>query len=158
MVFEYTKSNRHIAAVKQHLGEEGWLKFRVTRYSSLHEIEDEIVLVALDKDGKEMDIEFISPPLSLPAKTTGIYRGEIPDIVNSALTKKQEELTESLELRNSELISEEIVKIENWAEDNRRSLQQRLADLDKEIDEKNDEYVKKEIFARSCLSKKKKMR
>ena len=156
VVFEYTKSNRHIAAVKQHLGEEGWLKFRVIRYSSLHEIEEEIVLVALDKDGKELDSEFISRLLSLPAKTTGLYRGDIPDFVNSALIKKQAELTESLEVRNSELISEEIVKIENWAEDNRRSLQQRLADLDKEIDEKNDEFVKERNLRKKLLIQKEK--
>ena len=156
VVFKYKKSNRHIAAVKQHLGEEGWLKFRVIRYSSLHEIEEEIVLVALDKDGKEMDSEFISRLLSLPAKTTGLYRGDIPDFVNSALIKKQTELTESLEVRNSELISEEIVKIENWAEDNRRSLQQKLSDLDKEIDEKNDEFVKERNLRKKLLIQKEK--
>ena len=156
VVFEYTKSNRHIAAVKQHLGEEGWLKFRVIRYSSLHEIEEEIVLVALDKDGKEMDSEFITRLLSLPAKTSGLYRGDVPELVNSAMLKKQTELTENLELRNSELISEEIVKIENWAEDNRRSLQQRLSDLDKEIDEKNDEFVKERNLRKKLLIQKEK--
>ena len=156
VVFEYTKSNRHIATVKQHLGEEGWLKFRVIRYSSLHEIEEEIVLVALDKDGNEMDNEFVSRLLSLSAKTNGLYHDEIPDFVNSALLKKQAELTESLEVRNLELISEEIVKIENWAEDNRRSLQQRLADLDKEIDEKNDEFVKERNLHKKLLIQKEK--
>ena len=155
-IFEYTKSHRHIAVVKQHFGEEGWLKFRVIRYSSLHEIEAQIVLVALDKDGKEMDSEFVFRLMSLPAKTTGLYRGDIQDFVNSALIKKQAELTESLEVRNSELISEEIVKIENWAEDNRQSLQQKLSDLDKEIDEKNDEFVKERNLRKKMLIQKEK--
>lgn len=156
VVFEYTKSNRNIAAIKQHSGEEGWLKFRVIRYSSLHEVEEEIVLLALDNNGNEYDNEFVTRLLSLPGRTDGLYRESIPEFVNSAILKRQAELTESLEERNSDLISEEIVKIENWAEDNRRSLQQRLSDLDKEIDEKNDEFVKERNLRKKLLIQKEK--
>lgn len=142
VVFEYTKSKRHIATIKPFIGKEGWLKLRVVRYTSLHEMEEQIVIVALDADGNLMDDDFVSRLLSLPAHVSGMPKESAPTTLEEALTTKQTELTENLEARNSELVSEEIVKIENWAEDNRKSLQQRLNDLDKEIDDKNDAFVK----------------
>lgn len=142
IVFEYTKSKRNIATIKRYLCQEGWLKLRVVRYSSLHEVEEQIVIVALDSNGNQLDKAFVTRLLSLPAHLSGVPTEPVPDALDDALSAKQAELNETLEARNSELVSEEIVKIENWAEDNRKSLQQQLNDLDKEIDEKNDAFVK----------------
>lgn len=156
VVFEYTKSKRHIATIKQYLGESGWLKFRVVRYTSLHEIEEQIVIAAIDSNGNLMDDDFVSRLLSLPAKASGFPKGEAPASLDSAMQDKQVELNENLEARNSELVSEEIVKIERWAEDNRRSLQQRLSDLDNEIDEKNDAFVKERNLRKKLAIQKEK--
>lgn len=156
VVFDYTGSKRHIAAIKRCLGKEGWLKFRVVRYTSLHETEEQIVIVALDADGNAMDDEFVTRLMSLPAHLSGIPKGSVPQVLDEALSARQAGLTENLEARNSELVSEEIIKIENWAEDNRKSLQQRLTDLDKEIDEKNDEFVKERNLRKKLAIQKEK--
>lgn len=156
VVFDYTGSKRHIAAIKRCFGKEGWLKFRVVRYTSLHETEEQIVIVALDADGNAMDDEFVTRLMSLPAHLSGIPKGSVPQVLDEALSARQAELTENLEARNSELVSEEIVKIENWAEDNRKSLQQSLNDLDKEIDEKNDEFVKERNLRKKLAIQKEK--
>lgn len=156
VVFDYTRSKRHIAAIKRCLGKEGWLKFRVVRYTSLHETEEQIVIVALDADGNAMDDEFVTRLMSLPAHLSGIPKRLVPQVLDEALSARQAELTENLEARNSELVSEEIVKIENWAEDNRKSLQQRLNDLDKEIDDKNDEFVKERNLRKKLAVQKEK--
>ncbi len=156
VVFDYTGSKRHIAAIKRCLGKEGWLKFRVVRYTSLHETEEQIVIVALDADGNAMYDEFVTRLMLLPAHLSGIPKGSVPQVLDEALSARQAELTENLEARNSELVSEEIVKIENWAEDNRKSLQQCLNDLDKEIDEKNDEFVKERNLRKKLAIQKEK--
>lgn len=156
VVFDYTGSKRHIAAIKRWIGKEGWLKFRVVRYTSLQETEEQIVIVALDADDNAMDDEFVTRLMSLPAHLSGIPKGSVPQVLDEALSARQAELTENLEARNSELVSEEIVKIENWAEDNRKSFQQRLNDLDKEIDQKNDEFVKERNLRKKLAIQKEK--
>jgi len=54
------------------------------------------------------------------------------------------------------LISDEIVKIENWAEDNRKALQQRLNELDKAIEQKRDEFVKERNIRKKLAIQKEK--
>lgn len=156
VVFEYTKSKRHIATIKPYLSKGGWLKMRVVRYTSLHEVEEQIVIVALDADGNLMDDDFVCRLLSLPAHLSGMPKESAPTALEESLSAKQTELTENLEARNSELVSEEIVKIENWAEDNRKSLQQLLNDLDKEIDEKNEAFVKERNLRKKLAIQKEK--
>lgn len=156
VVFEYTKSKRHIATIKPYLSKGGWLKMRVVRYTSLHEVEEQIVIVALDADGNLMDDDFVCRLLSLPAHLSGMPKESEPTALEESLSTKQTELTENLEARNSELVSEEIVKIENWAEDNRKSLQQLLNDLDKEIDEKNEAFVKERNLRKKLAIQKEK--
>ena len=83
----------------------------------------------------------LQPVCSLPAKIisqqSSINATELRDIIET----EQDCLLERLELRNSDLITNEITKIENWAEDNRKALQQKLTELDKAIDEKNSDFV-----------------
>ena len=129
---------------------------RVVRYTSLHEVEEQIVIVALDADGNLMDDDFVCRLLSLPAHLSGMPKESEPTALEESLSTKQTELTENLEARNSELVSEEIVKIENWAEDNRKSLQQLLNDLDKEIDEKNEAFVKERNLRKKLAIQKEK--
>jgi hypothetical protein len=76
--------------------------------------------------------------------------------ISKLMDKREEDLTEALEVRNGDLISDEIVKIENWAEDNRKSLQQRLNDLDKAIEEKSDEFVKERNIRKKLAIQKEK--
>ena len=141
VVFEYSKNERIISLIKQHIGETGMLKLRIVRYSSLQEVEEHIVLAATDANGEAMEDEFVRRLLTLSAR---IEKGDVGDAtkVSELLEKKQSDLSELLESRNADLIAEEIVKIENWAEDNRKALQQQLNDLDKAIDEKNDEFMR----------------
>ena len=117
------------------------LKLRIVRYSSLQEVEEHIVFAATDANGEAMEDEFVRRLLTLSAR---IEKGDVNDAtkVSELLEKKQSDLSELLESRNADLITEEIVKIENWAEDNRKALQQQLNDLDKAIDEKNDEFMR----------------
>lgn len=139
--FDYSGRGAIISVLKQHIGNSGYLTFRVARYKSLNEAEEHILLAATDKQGSQMEHDFAVRLLSLPAKVISyqdfIIAAELSDIMET----EQDHLLEKLELRNSDLITEEIIKVENWAEDNRKALQQKLTELDKAIDEKNNEFV-----------------
>jgi hypothetical protein len=139
--FNYTQNNGIVSIIKQNIGKSGYLSMRVIRYCSLKEEEEHIILAAVDTLGNEMDENFAERLLTLPAKVINNNEEIHNEQLNTLIQTYQETLVESLELRDSEVITTEIVKIENWAEDNRKALQQKLAELDKAIDEKNNEFV-----------------
>lgn len=155
--FYYSGSNKIVSVIKEQVGKCGFLKFRLLSFNSLKEDEDHIVVAATDEQGNEFDENFIHRLLLLPATITNnkVPNEELSN-VSAILDKQEENLTEILEVRNGDLISDEIVKIENWAEDNRKALQQRLNDLDKAIEEKSDLFVKERNIRKKLIIQKEK--
>jgi len=129
---------------------------RIIRYSSLKEEEEHIILSAVDMFGNEMPEGFAERLLTVPGKVIS----ETGDICNEKLEDitlaMQDVLIQSLEMRDSDVVTAEIVKIENWAEDNRKALQQRLSELDKAIDEKNNEFITERNIRRKLAIQKEK--
>ena len=139
--FDYNGKGGIISILKQNIGNSGYLTLRIVRYDSLNEAEEHILLAATDKYGNKMEHDFAVRLLSLPAKVVSYQDTIIADELGEIIETEQDNLLEKLELRNSDLITTEITKVENWAEDNRKALQQKLTELDKAIDEKNNEFV-----------------
>lgn len=139
--FDYNGQGGLVSILKQNIGNSGYLAFRVLRYNSLNEAEEHILLAATDKYGNKMEYDFAVRLLSLPAKVVSLHDNIMADELSDIMETEQDSLLERLETRNSDLITDEITKIENWAEDNRKALQQKLTEFDKAIDEKNNEFV-----------------
>lgn len=139
--FDYNGNGGIIYILRQNIGNSGYLTFRIVRYVSLNEAEEHILLAATDKYGNKMEHDFAVRLLSLPAKVVSYQDTIIADELGKIIETEQDNLLEKLELRNSDLITTEITKVENWTEDNRKALQQKLTELDKAIDEKNNEFV-----------------
>ena len=139
--FYYNSKGGIISILKQNIGNSGYLTFRIVRYDSLNEAEEHILLAATDKYGNKMERDFAIRLLSLPARVVSYHDRIISDELGEIIETEQDYLLEKLELRNSDLITTEITKVENWAEDNRKALQQKLTELDKAIGEKNNEFV-----------------
>lgn len=155
IVFDYTNSKKNNALLRSQIGRSGYVKMRVVRYSSLREVEEHLILIATDEQGRIMEDSFARRLLALPIKDIE-SDCLVPESVEQALKKTQEALSETLEVRNSDLVSDEIVKIENWAEDSRKSLQQKLNELDKAIDQKNDEFIKERNIRKKLTIQKEK--
>lgn len=154
--FNYSKNSSIVSIIKQNVGNSGYLTMRVIRYSSLKEEEEHIILSAVDMFGNEMPEGFAERLLTVPGKIIS----ETGDICNEKLESitlaMQDVLIQSLETRDSDVVTAEIVKIENWAEDNRKALQQRLSELDKAIDEKNNEFITERNIRRKLAIQKEK--
>ena len=154
--FDYSQTETKISVIEQNVGSSGYLAARFVRYSSLNETEEHIILAATDDDGNSMDDDFARRLLSVPAKviSNSFIMQELS--VCTLLESRQTELNNLLEIRNSDLVNEEVIKIENWAEDNRKELQLVLNELDKAIDEKNSEFIKERNIRKKLASQKEK--
>jgi len=117
---------------------------RVVRFSSLSDVEEQILIAAVDSKGNVLDDDFAQRLLTVPfLNHTELNDVEIDNqLILDVLQIKQTALIEKLELRNADIVTDEILKIENWAEDNRKELQHNLTDLDKEIEDKNQEFMR----------------
>lgn len=141
--FDYDRNPTIISIIEQNRGNSGYLSFRVVRYSSLKELEEHILLVATDSFGNEMEETFAKRLLTVPARVISTVENSFKqkELLDELMNTRMAVLQEELEVRNSDIVNSEVVKIENWVEDNRKSLQQKLADLDKAIEEKNTEFI-----------------
>jgi len=143
ITFDYSHHNSKISVIQQNLGNTGWLALRVVRFSSLNDYEEQLLVAATDNKGDSMDDDFALRLLTIHAKSQQNTTEE-PNLkltVSNLLEAKQAALAETLEIRNGDIVTIEIQKIENWAEDNRKELQRSLGALDKEIEEKNQAFL-----------------
>ncbi len=155
IIFDYTGSKKNNALLRSQIGHEGYIIMKVVRFYSLREDEEHILLRATDTEGRIMEDSLARRILSLPIKEM-IPECSMPASVKETINKVQNSLIESLEIRNSDILAEEIVKIENWAEDSRKSLQQKLNELDKAIDLKNEEFIKERNIRKKLAIQKEK--
>lgn len=54
IVFDYTNSKKNNALLRSQIGRSGYVKMRVVRYSSLREVEEHLILIATDEQGRIM--------------------------------------------------------------------------------------------------------
>lgn len=142
VTFHYSSNNSKISILKQFIGQSGWLAFRILRSKALNDIEEHILLAVVSDQGEELDDDFARRILTVNATVSDLISLIEPEHVKSLIEFKQRQLLESLELKTGEYLTVEIQKIENWAEDNRHELQRNLSQLDKEIEEKNQEFMR----------------
>lgn len=154
--FDYSKCEGKISVIEQNRGNSGNLAARFVRYTSLGEVEEHVILSATDSSGVRMDDNFAPRLLSLSAKIVGVIGTSQCDAATTLLDEQQNTLSEKLEIRNSELVNDEVVKIEHWAEDNRKELQRMLTELDKAIDEKNGEFIRERNIRKKLAIQKEK--
>lgn len=156
--FDYNKNPTKISIIEQNKSNNGYLSFCVARYSSLKEVEEHILLVATDNNGNEMEESFPKRLLTLPARVMGKIDKECmqQEVLNELLDKRMAILQENLEIRDSDFVNTEVVKIENWVEDNRKALQQKLTELDKAIEEKNIQFIQERNIRKKLAIQKEK--
>ena len=144
ITFDYSNHLSKISIVHQNIGNSGWLAVRVIRFSSLNDFEEHLMVIAMNKNGETMDDDFALRLLTIPAinMIESTCDDSSSEKISKLLANKQEVLFDSLETRNGELVTQEIQKIEHWAEDNRKELQRSLGDLDKDIEDKNQEFMR----------------
>ncbi len=144
IAFDYTHHTSKISIVQQNIHNSGWLAVRIARFSALNDSEEHILIAATDKKGNALEDDFAQRLLTISSVNQQNANDEksVTDSIYSLLAKKQDDLADKVELRNGDLLTSEIQKIENWAEDNRKELQRSLGDLDKEIEEKNQAFIR----------------
>ena len=134
IVFDYSHNNAIITVLAPLVGNSGVLK--VTSYTvEAFEAEDAIVISAVDENKESIDPEIIKKIFSLSSVSV------TPRQVTPELHKKLDDLEQhfvsilfaQIAERNGKYFDDEIDKLDNWAEDKRRSLKIQLKEYDDQI-------------------------
>ena len=132
ITFNYTDNKNNIAALKDYVGESGWLLAKKITVSSF-DTEESIMLAAYTDSGEVLDEELCKKLFILNATENEIsdtYDQESMDFVLDEIRKKA---LKKIENRNSDFINEQMDKINKWADDRKNSLKVSLNLIEEEI-------------------------
>jgi superfamily II DNA/RNA helicase len=134
LTFKYT-GIPPIAAIEPLIGSSGWMivnKLTITSF----ETEDHILLAALTDNGLPLDKDQCKRLFSLNATSDSI-KNTMADIVKyqlkDAIIREQQTILAENNAHNAQFFSDEMEKLDKWAEDKKTSLEIQLKELDKEI-------------------------
>ena len=136
MVFDYTNTPKKITLLEELSEKSGWLQVSLFSITSF-ETEEHLLLSGITDNGNELDSEICRKFFSIQAKE----KNEVApnEEVVSALTKLDDrQISQHLEIaskRNAKFFTEELDKLDKWAEDKRNSLKTTLKELDEQIKE-----------------------
>lgn len=131
LIFDYSGNGCIISVLKPFLGKSGILSLSLLRVESL-ESEEHIILSAICDDGTELDKEECSRLLTIPA--TVMKTGTVDETPIKYLFEKQKNsIWDSINKKNSHLFDEEMDKLDKWALDRQKTLQNDLKEKDNKI-------------------------
>jgi hypothetical protein len=95
------------------------------------ETEQFLIFAAKTDNGRVLDEELCQRLMQLPAKVNPDCRisCSLDDIVQTEIKKK----VEIVDIRNGQFFEEEVVKLDNWSDDLKKTLEQEIKELDKQI-------------------------
>lgn len=150
ITFDYTNTPKKITFIAELERMSGWLQASLLSISSF-ETEEHLILSCFTDEGKEVDVEVCQKFFSILALEGDAI--SVPEIVTQQLKKlNNHQISTHVEAtgrKNEHFFSEELDKLDKWAEDKRNSLKTTL----KELDEIIKELKKKSRFSQSLPEK-----
>lgn len=135
--FNYTQTPTKISILEPLIGRSGWMALYLCTISAF-EIEDYLLNMGITDEGDSLNDDQCKRMFSLLAEEqNGILSPDL-EVVNKIKERaefRQNEIIETVGLRNSNYFEIELEKLDKWGEDRRNSLKITLKDLDAEIKE-----------------------
>lgn len=143
VVFDYSGTKTKVSILEDKIGLSGWLKATKLQIKSINS-QEHIFISAFADDGGVLDDEFAVRLFSLNGivESSVDISTEVVMKLNDEYQRQKQTLMDDISSKNSEYFETEMQKLENWAEDKKRSLEIKLKELDVEIKTKKTESKK----------------
>jgi len=145
VIFDYTAhrnaGNPKISVIEQLVRHSGWLKVVLLNIEAL-ENEEYILMAGIDDNGSIVDAEICSKMFNIEGRIENnktIHNDKEKEL-NEELVSQKKIIIDKITNRDGEYFDSEMEKLENWAQDNKKSLKETLKEFDNKIKE-----TKKEI-------------
>ncbi|MEQ1516392.1 MAG: SNF2-related protein [Usitatibacteraceae bacterium] len=136
LVFDYDAHGVHISTLKMIRGTTGYLTATLVSVSALGATEQHLLISAVTAEGIALEEDDPEKLLRLPAKEppAGLFAGAPEALTSNAVDRKRGLLREVNE-RNLAHFSQEVEKLDAWADDLKLGLECEIKEIDKEIKE-----------------------
>lgn len=136
IMFDYSSHNLKISLFEKFKGESGHMSLYLIKNRTIKESEEHFIFVVIDSNGNRLDDEFAIKLLNLKVLSVNPCVICSKESYNEILKEKLTKLVSDIEKRNKIFISEEVEKIERWADDQTYAAEQELKEIKKELKEK----------------------
>jgi ERCC4-related helicase len=133
LTFRYT-GRPVIGALENLIGQSGWMQIEVLSRHSAHETEEIIIIGSLTDEGTVLHPEVAQKLFQLPAVARPLTT-PIPEQLQAVTDLQHSRAQEEAEQRQQSHFSEEIDKLDLWAEDLKNGLELRIKELEVAIKE-----------------------
>ena len=131
--FNVSAHRPKISALEELSGQSGWFTLSKLSITGI-EVEDRLVFTAVADDGQILDQDLAEKFFSIDAEVKQTRPPQKPTEVLTAATKQHVgEYLHEVEQRNAKYFDEEVLKLDNWAEDLKFGLEREIKDLDREM-------------------------
>lgn len=136
ITFDHSGTVPKIAALRPHVGQSGELLATLFTVESLDQVEDYILVAAINDDGVMLDDDAAKRLFALPA-------AGINELANHPQNQYLQEevkrrcivIQETISKRNAELFETEADKLDHWADDLKVALEREIKDFNRQIKE-----------------------
>ena len=132
--FDYTESKKKITILEELVGKSGILAVYALTIESVSD-EDYIVLAGVDMQGNPLDEEQCRRLFSLDATIISSDINIDTDKTQELFNRRRGEILKNIDMRNSAFFDEEMDKLDKWAQDKKRTLREKIKDIDDNIKE-----------------------
>jgi ERCC4-related helicase len=134
LVFDYAAHGVHISTLKAHLGARGYLSVQLVSVTALNVEEQHLLVSAITADGLALEEDDPEKLLRLPAKATdATLFSEAPAALSEEAEKRKRNLLAQVNERNFAYFSQELEKLDGWADDLKLGLEREIKEVDREI-------------------------
>ena len=135
LLFDYSSNIVTSAKVEPLVGQSGWLVMTLHTVETFGEAEDSIVFAMQTDEGLVVTREQMEALWSYSVKSVTTIDAEIPEVLNQQIAEEKKTVADAISIRNLGFFSEEIDKLDSWADDQKQGLEETIKELEKQIKE-----------------------
>jgi ERCC4-related helicase len=136
LVFDYAAYGSQVSTLKAYRGKAGWLTLRLISVETFGNQEQHLLVAASTTQGIPLPEEDPEKLLRLPAvaRAAGLFRASDASLMREVESRKTT-LLRDINQRNLGYFEQEVLKLDDWADDLKLGLEQKVKELDREIKE-----------------------
>ena len=136
LVFDYEGYGTQISTLKSYRGQTGWINVSILSVDALGQQEQHLIVSAVTAEGLPLAEDDPEKMMRLPAsmKAAGLLTAT-DGVLEADVEKRKHQLLRDIKQRNLGFFSQEVEKLDAWADDLKLGLEQEIKIIDSEIKE-----------------------
>lgn len=143
IVLDYVAYGIKVSAVETLRGRNGWLEVQSFQIRSLGEVEEHLLVAAVDAAGNTFDAQVTEKLLNLPCASKANIETSLPEqlppshllTLQAEIERQKMHLVANVETRNLGAFTQETEKLDTWADDLKFGLERDIKELDRAVRE-----------------------